>query len=188
MITEQQLTEWERLAAEATPGPWVTKYPFEQDSSACYKVPIPQSEADTDFINAAREAVPALIEEVRRLEKENRQLRERWADKVVKEAPKEWGGAEKLAEAEAEVRRLKKERDSLEETLEAVGGASVRMKKTNDALRAKLDRIREAVEPMVKFVAAYDKCPGGWDEVGGMFTVEDFRALADAIKEEECQD
>lgn len=52
------------------------------------------------LIAHAREDIPALIAEVRRLTKENRKLRERWAEKVVKEMPEEWGGADVLKEDE----------------------------------------------------------------------------------------
>lgn len=56
-IAESQLAEWERLAKEATPGPWV--------SQGLWVVPTPSGYSDADFIAAARTAVPALIAALR---------------------------------------------------------------------------------------------------------------------------
>lgn len=85
MITDEQLAEWERLATAATPGPWRwwTSNSFRRLSSdadmkdggvLCAVVQHSDghpdvfcSEADRAFIAAARTAVPALIEELRRL-------------------------------------------------------------------------------------------------------------------------
>jgi hypothetical protein len=50
MLTDEQLTEWQRLADEAKPF-----------------VPSSRAEPNTDFIWACRTAVPTLIAEVRRL-------------------------------------------------------------------------------------------------------------------------
>jgi hypothetical protein len=65
--SEEQLAEWERLAAEATPGPWETD-PNDTVASAggmvvadCYM------SFDGEFIASASTAVPALVSEVRRL-------------------------------------------------------------------------------------------------------------------------
>lgn len=95
MITETQLQELERLASEATPGPW--KSDVRVGSAAIYPAKYDvhcfgddthiicmlngkyyndqwcmadQQIADAAFIAAAREAVPALIARVRQLEKE----------------------------------------------------------------------------------------------------------------------
>lgn len=78
MISKKQLVEWERLANKATEGPWRVcadtlcrhkpadildcPYPCEDGIIA--------SQNDLEFIAAAREAVPALIAEVRKLQKE----------------------------------------------------------------------------------------------------------------------
>lgn len=103
MISNEQLAEWERLANEATPGPWYA-YVKTEASVAIIKDPDDDSddgshirvtenryydaiaskktfedvctcgnveEKDIAFIAAAREAVPALIAEVRRLQSEN---------------------------------------------------------------------------------------------------------------------
>lgn len=86
-MTEQELAETEARAAAATPGPW-TSYVEGRDhlsgdafirfsdsddeddmyvprhrSTGCY----PASTADQDFIAHARQDVPALIDDVRRL-------------------------------------------------------------------------------------------------------------------------
>lgn len=84
-ITEAQLDEWARLAEEATPGPWygadqVRPSPEERaipasvlDSGrsaifrAVWLIDNKRWNRDAAFIAAAREAIPALIAEVRRL-------------------------------------------------------------------------------------------------------------------------
>lgn len=68
MITKEQLTEWQKLCDEATPGPW------EEDAGLvtaddcfkglCYDI----SDEDAAFIVAARTAMPALIARVIELE------------------------------------------------------------------------------------------------------------------------
>lgn len=75
LITPEQLAEWKRLVQEATEGPWEAEYYhngnyinragsfFEQ----IVQDGIPER-GDTDFIVMAREAVPALIAEVERLQ------------------------------------------------------------------------------------------------------------------------
>lgn len=76
MITDEQLAEWEKLANAATPAPWAAL--FENDVATpdlvCVAkcpsyVGVPFS-ANQAFIAAAREAIPALIAEVRRLRQE----------------------------------------------------------------------------------------------------------------------
>ena len=74
MTTPEQIAEWERLAAEATAGPWVCGtdgaiYSAEHklitetdDHGDGWMFP-----PDATFISAARTAVPALVAEVRRL-------------------------------------------------------------------------------------------------------------------------
>ena len=73
MIMLAQLDKWERLANEATPGPWkVDSYNRVHTENGphglCYidscEDPDPQNAA---FIAEAREAIPELIREVRRL-------------------------------------------------------------------------------------------------------------------------
>jgi len=84
MITAEQLKEWRALADAATPGPWeaYTKRPedlcvFGADGdSVCGKIysnlgidanRIITAKDNADFIATAREAVPRLEQEVRRL-------------------------------------------------------------------------------------------------------------------------
>ena len=85
MITDDQLATWERLTNEAQPRPWtmgdrygyndVGHKDFEYIVCRCRypggppveRVAVPIDEASATFIMAAREAVPALIAEVRRL-------------------------------------------------------------------------------------------------------------------------
>ena len=75
MISEEQLQEWQRLANEATEGPWkrcgldgVMSMSDDADPIivSCYSTVITQQSKNADFIAAAREAVPQLITEVRR--------------------------------------------------------------------------------------------------------------------------
>lgn len=80
MITDEQLDEWGRLAEAATPGPWEAGPWWEYELAvfaaqaraplaAVLSVPRPRAtnDANTALICASRDAVPALIAEVRRL-------------------------------------------------------------------------------------------------------------------------
>ena len=77
-ISEQQLAEWEQLANEATEWPWEygddagdcyhKRYEI-YDGEMCLICPEIVSKNDAAFIAAARTAVPALIAEVRGLQK-----------------------------------------------------------------------------------------------------------------------
>lgn len=74
MISDEQLQAWERLANEATDGPWaIGKYgggvvrvghELRDVATRCNR------DEDAAFIAGAREAVPALIARVRDLEKD----------------------------------------------------------------------------------------------------------------------
>jgi len=86
MITNEQITEWRRLAEAATPGPWTTdgnEFAVEgRRLGKCYdqydgvRLAIHDNAiADAAFIAAAREAIPALLAEVERLQHGNDQLR-----------------------------------------------------------------------------------------------------------------
>ena len=69
MITDEQLDEWERLAGEASLGPWTyTQYSIRHPRDSVG--PLPYREKDARFIAAAREGWPATIAEVRRLRKD----------------------------------------------------------------------------------------------------------------------
>lgn len=84
MMTDEQLQEWSVLAEAATPGPWKSGWNWQDTisdgKSAWGEGPVhvgeklsqvaPQAIADAAFIAAAREAVPALVAEVRRLRAE----------------------------------------------------------------------------------------------------------------------
>lgn len=73
-MTQDELDRWEALANAATPGPWVL---VDRDILGGYEVHAPDDwtvfgyngpeRTDAAFIAAARDAVPALIAEVRRL-------------------------------------------------------------------------------------------------------------------------
>ena len=65
MLNDEQLNEWQRLADEATPGPWRLRDFFAL--TRVVGVADMNSSENAAFIAAARTAVPALIEEVRRL-------------------------------------------------------------------------------------------------------------------------
>lgn len=83
-MTDEQLQEWSVLAEAATPGPWKSGWSWQDaingGKSAWSEGPVhvgetlsqvaPQAIADAAFIAAAREAVPALVAEVRRLRAE----------------------------------------------------------------------------------------------------------------------
>jgi hypothetical protein len=73
-ITREELEKWKQLAEAATAGPWelygpcgdednewIALFPNGEDSSLL-------NEADAEFIAAARDAVPRLVDEVERLE------------------------------------------------------------------------------------------------------------------------
>ena len=105
-ITPEQLAEWKRLAEKATPGPWTHEYLDDSSVAINHPVEVEHdgerytmedwllmarkcdscrgsdrrcympSHADTQFIASAREAVPALIAEVERLQEVAAGLRE----------------------------------------------------------------------------------------------------------------
>ena len=61
--TREQIAEWARLAAEATPEPWTAENDREVFSGLMkYGVAYDASRPDNRFIAAARSAVPALIQ------------------------------------------------------------------------------------------------------------------------------
>ncbi|MGY5764959.1 hypothetical protein ACXET9_07160 [Brachybacterium sp. DNPG3] len=70
-ITSENLDEWEALADNATRGPWGVNEAGDQLNGAyfdhCCMRRDDQERADMAFAAASREAVPALIAEVRRL-------------------------------------------------------------------------------------------------------------------------
>lgn len=74
MIAQQQLQKWRRLADAATPGEWWTelRFVFAQDGEmvAAGEGLTDDKIANAAFIAAAREAVPALLDEVARLRAE----------------------------------------------------------------------------------------------------------------------
>ena len=91
-MTEEELVEIEARAAAATPGPWEWNGGQFEDARlqwgdkfvlfASLYMPrgnweayVDVSDADMDFIAAARSDVPALVAEVRRLRAENDALR-----------------------------------------------------------------------------------------------------------------
>lgn len=101
MVTEEQLAEWERLTEAATEGPWdvMTReqweegFPFCADGTNPYTFPVDIDAPDAAFIAAAREAVPALVAEVRRL----RALLEDAADEKWLERAKAYYGESVVA-------------------------------------------------------------------------------------------
>ncbi len=81
MITKEQLEKWKQLDEAATDGPWRFDHGHvvHKDVSViwianCRSSPVP--EYDAEFIAAAREAVPALISEVERLQQEKKRAAE----------------------------------------------------------------------------------------------------------------
>ena len=78
VMTDADLDRWEKLAAEATPGPWIRGMEHECVSHICSGRAVIFEIKDSSFIcdkhienrafvAASREAVPALVAEVRRL-------------------------------------------------------------------------------------------------------------------------
>lgn len=74
-ISDEDLAALEKLCAEATPGPWVRRLSAyvtsEHDDrkiadTETYMRTREKQDANADFISAARTALPALLEEVRR--------------------------------------------------------------------------------------------------------------------------
>ena len=78
MITDEQLKKWRALADAATPRPWEYSpetYRLAISRWVDFSCPITVNHNDGKFIAAAREAVPALIDEVERLREENEKLK-----------------------------------------------------------------------------------------------------------------
>ena len=78
-MTEDELVAIEARANTATPGPWTriintcggpVIYSVWVEDARGWSICVDVSEADAEFIAAARDAVPALIAEVRRLQEE----------------------------------------------------------------------------------------------------------------------
>mgnify|MGYP003393624822 CR=1 FL=1 len=71
MIDVDKLAEWRRLAEAATKGPWATgRISMPGEALLAFgRRSLQMPEADAVFIAAAREAVPALLDEVERLRK-----------------------------------------------------------------------------------------------------------------------
>lgn len=116
MISNEQLAEWERLANEATEGPWKSFLTREFGSvsmandpttEVCYADTDENFANDCNFIAAARAAVPALIEDVRRLRAELEKTSNERSDFGV------IGYFQGRSEARDVVRQLKKEADWL---------------------------------------------------------------------------
>lgn len=91
-MTEEQLAALEKLAEAATPGPWLDEHHHvlvltEERNAigeqiADYFGQFWGRPHDAAFASAARAAVPALVAEVRRLKKDNAQLR-KWVDETM---------------------------------------------------------------------------------------------------------
>jgi hypothetical protein len=154
-LTDEQLTEWERLANEATPGPWAYAHTGEKDNSwavaqaqwpdespvrpdagpmdeqeteryvregepddltsiqaaiiegVCFSASDTGPLADAVFIATSREAVVALIQEVRRLREDIEDILEGTV-RPLREA---------VEKAEAEVERLREENAAVHDAL-----------------------------------------------------------------------
>ena len=88
-MTPDDLTRWEQLCDEASEGPWYMDEAIAKDGHVvmssslghriahCYHTDVNRNDAaDAEFCAAAREAMPQLIAEVRRLTEENARLSE----------------------------------------------------------------------------------------------------------------
>jgi hypothetical protein len=97
MITDEQLAQWRALVDAATPGPWSEREDSEAPAwrviwsddysglDVARVVPwMTHVEFNAAFIAAAREAVPALLDEVERLRRVETQLVKHWTlDKMI---------------------------------------------------------------------------------------------------------
>lgn len=75
-VTEEQRKKWRALADAATEGPWEPHVPYQRDEAegagpnhdARSSLGLKRAQDDAAFIAEARTAVPALLDEVERLQ------------------------------------------------------------------------------------------------------------------------
>lgn len=181
-MTDEKLTELEALAAEATRGPWEPTVSYVECTEPCnapgywcadvpaHAFPGPLSEhtpsmkaqADSNFIAAARDAVPALVAEVRRLRTldDLRDLLELETPCLDVVCEGDDGSARVLLAAldlvhaqRAALAAVAAERDmhraGCAASLDQVDGLAAE----RDALRAEVERMRPVVETARRFAA-----------------------------------
>lgn len=127
-MTHDELKKLKELCENATPGPWkgdefemlAPKAPtlIPGNVKIVWAEDHPMNEWDADFIAAAREALPKLIEEVERLKEENKDLEESYheASDVFKRNMGEQN-LKKRAEVEKERDRALRRVEKLEKVL-----------------------------------------------------------------------
>jgi hypothetical protein len=115
-VTPSELERIEKLAEEATPGPWTANCDYVNNTEGF--ICNTGTTEDADFIAAIRNAFPAMAAEMKRLMEIEKATRERY-DAWVKYSERSWHGDE--AEADAWVKYLRADQ-ALVAMLE--GGAS----------------------------------------------------------------
>jgi hypothetical protein len=177
-MTPEHLAELERLADAATPGPWTTGtgtnglHPWEVVTSPHLPAVEMHGDdatavADAVFIAAARQAVPALVAEVRRLAREAglaadlRQeitrlravaARDVCSGCMVREEQREhW--MEQSRQNGVKYEKAKGVQDQLRQQLEAESAAYHLLRDDRNAARTELDRTRSALAPVLDDIA-----------------------------------
>jgi hypothetical protein len=171
-VTDEQLQEWQRLADEATPGPW-ENWTIEDDGnrqdewSAVGPVHADMQGAvkDAAFIAAARTAVPALVAEVR-------MLRSDWLNAVAERNREradagEWAGLAgshriERDEARAEVERLTVKLGAASTQYHVMRDSYEPLCQERNALQAEVEQLRVALDERegdmhIRIRAGYDK-------------------------------
>lgn len=110
-ITDEQLAEWEALAEGATEGPWhvddVLGWSIDGASGQYVAEVSGRHDPNAEFIAASREAVPALVAEVRRLREGIARLADEYDEAASRSATRGWRTqAVSLSRHSAELRAL----------------------------------------------------------------------------------
>lgn len=163
-MTDEQIKRLRELEAKATKGPWVAKEPaFAPGIKArvfgpTYKGKFEGQETmavpDADFIAAARSAVPELLDEVERLEMENRKLSQHIGDYFYATQETYENMAEEIRVAETNAKVLDK-------CLKAESAELALRDDELSALRARVEKLEEVRKAAM--VVAEDEIgePGG---------------------------
>jgi hypothetical protein len=153
-ISDKDLDRWEKLASGATPGPWgredsdnqstMVTAGYEDDGAHRYVCDAGWADDDRDvvFIAAARDAVPALCAEVRRL---RRAVDERFGCRDCVRGD----GASVIDELVTERNSLRHERDALRAEVERMKDA---WKALSDAARCDELRPEHHGKAVIRFV------------------------------------
>ena len=173
-ITDEELARLEALTRAATPGPWVTDadepIAAETHAEVCFEddygshtIATEMSCDDARFLMAARDAVPALVAEVRRLaadldlsERARATMLAAVAERDALRAENERLRSELRYEAITERATLGAERDAARLTSEELTRANLAMARERDALRAEAAELRASLADAVGKIAAME--------------------------------